>query len=247
MTEAGRERDNGRKVDELRPIIIETGVNMHAEGSVLISMGKTKVICTASVEERVPPFLKGSGKGWVSAEYSMLPRATNTRTQREASKGKLGGRTMEIQRLIGRALRSVVDFEAMGGETSILIDCDVIQADGGTRTASITGGFVAMYLAFGSLIKKGLINKIPVHDFVAAISVGIVKGRPMLDLNYEEDYLASTDMNVVMTGGGKYVELQGTAEEHPFSKEDLEGMTSLAESGIMRLVQVQKEALKGVL
>ena len=247
MTEAGRERDNGRKVDELRPIIIETGVNMHAEGSVLISMGKTKVICTASVEERVPPFLKGSGKGWVSAEYSMLPRATNTRTQREASKGKLGGRTMEIQRLIGRALRSVVDFEAMGGETSILIDCDVIQADGGTRTASITGGFVAMHLAFGSLIKKGLINKIPVHDFVAAISVGMVKGRPMLDLNYEEDYLASTDMNVVMTGGGKYVELQGTAEEHPFSKEDMEGMTSLAESGIMRLVQVQKEALKGVL
>ena len=247
MSELKSSRLNGRGLDELRPVVIETGVNIHAEGSVLISMGQTKVICTASVEERVPPFLKGSGKAWVSAEYSMLPRATNTRNQREAAKGKLGGRTMEIQRLIGRALRSVVDFEAMGGERSILIDCDVIQADGGTRTASITGGFVAMYLALAKLKADGAIQKIPLHDFVAAISVGIVDEKPMLDLNYEEDSLASTDMNVVMTGGGKYVELQGTAEENPFSKEELGGMVDFAETGIKRLIEMQKEALKGVM
>ncbi len=240
MKTTGRYRN--RKANQLRPVNIKTGVNIHAEGSVLIKMGKTEVICTASVEDRVPRFLKGENSGWVTAEYSMLPRATTTRSQRESSRGKQGGRTMEIQRLIGRALRSVVDMKALG-ERSIWIDCDVIQADGGTRTASVTGGFVAMYLAMQKLQKDGYLESIPVTDYLAAISVGIVNGKPLLDLDYEEDYSAGTDMNVIMTGKGKFVELQGTAEEEPFAKDELDGLITLARKGIRELVAYQKKTL----
>jgi len=240
MKQTGRYRN--RKANQLRPVNIKTGVNIHAEGSVLIKMGKTEVICTASVEDRVPRFLKGENSGWVTAEYSMLPRATSTRSQRESSKGKQGGRTMEIQRLIGRALRSVVDMKALG-ERSIWIDCDVIQADGGTRTASITGGFVAMYLAMQKLQKDGYLESIPVTDYLAAISVGIVSGKPLLDLDYEEDYSAGTDMNIVMTGKGKFVELQGTAEEEPFETEELDRLIILARKGIRELVAEQRKVL----
>jgi len=240
MKTTGRYRH--RKANQLRPVKIKTGVNIHAEGSVLIKMGKTEVICTASVEDRVPRFLKGENSGWVTAEYSMLPRATTTRSQRESSKGKQGGRTMEIQRLIGRALRSVVDLKALG-ERSIWIDCDVIQADGGTRTASITGGFVAMYLAMQKLQQDGYLESIPVTDYLAAISVGIVNGKPLLDLDYEEDSSAGTDMNVVMTGKGKFVELQGTAEEEPFGRDELDSLITLARKGIRELVAYQKKTL----
>lgn len=235
-------RHDGRQHDELRPITFDLDFISHPEGSVLITAGNTKVICNASVEDRVPPFLRGGGKGWITAEYSMLPRATNQRTIRESSKGKISGRTMEIQRLIGRALRAVVDLEKLG-ERTIWIDCDVIQADGGTRTASITGAFLAMAIAIGKLIKAGTIKTNPITDFLAAISVGIDKEQGiLLDLNYEEDSSAEVDMNVIMTGSGRFVELQGTGEEATFSREDLNGLLGLAEKGIQELVDKQKKS-----
>ncbi|MFC3748138.1 ribonuclease PH [Paenibacillus sp. GCM10012306] len=235
-------RSNGRNVDELRHVKITTQVNKYAEGSVLIEMGDTKVICTATVEEKVPPFLKGQGKGWVTAEYSMLPRATQTRNQREAARGKLTGRTMEIQRLIGRALRSVVNLQALG-ERSITLDCDVIQADGGTRTASITGAFVAMVFAINKLAQDRKLSQFPVTDYLAAISVGVVGDKALLDLNYEEDSKAKVDMNVVMTGGGAFVELQGTGEDRPFTRQELDQLLGLGEKGIHELIAAQKEVL----
>lgn len=235
-------RAGKRKPGQLRPVTIKTGINIHAEGSALIGFGNTKVLCTASVEEKVPPFLKGTGKGWVTAEYGMLPRATNTRNQREAAKGKPGGRTMEIQRLIGRALRSVVRMELLG-ERSIWIDCDVLQADGGTRTAAITGGFVALCLALEKLRAEKKIAEIPVKAFLAAISVGIVNGVPVVDLDYQEDSSADTDMNVVMTGKGKIVEIQGTAEKDPFDRKTMDSLVDLAAGGIAQLVKHQKKAL----
>ncbi len=234
-------RHDGRQHDELRPITFDLDFITHPEGSVLITAGNTKVICNASVEDRVPPFLRGGGKGWITAEYSMLPRATNQRTIRESSKGKVSGRTMEIQRLIGRALRAVVDLEKLG-ERTIWIDCDVIQADGGTRTASITGAFLAMAIATGKLVKSGVIKTSPVTDYLAAISVGMDKEEGLLlDLNYEEDSAAEVDMNIIMTGSGRFVELQGTGEEATFSREDLNGLLSLAEKGIQTLIQKQKK------
>ncbi|RIX50511.1 ribonuclease PH [Paenibacillus nanensis] len=235
-------RNDSREPNQLRPVKITTNVNKHAEGSVLIEVGDTKVICTATVEERVPPFMKGQGKGWVTAEYAMLPRATHSRNQREAAKGKLTGRTMEIQRLIGRALRSVVDLSALG-ERTITLDCDVIQADGGTRTTSITGAFVALTLAVEHLSKTVSFNKYPIRDYLASVSVGVIQEKAMLDLNYEEDSKAKVDMNVVMTGQGKFVEVQGTGEESPFSREELNQLLALAESGIAELIGKQKEAL----
>ncbi|MBG9769048.1 ribonuclease PH [Bacillus vallismortis] len=236
-------RHDGRQHDELRPITLDLDFISHPEGSVLITAGNTKVICNASVEDRVPPFLRGGGKGWITAEYSMLPRATNQRTIRESSKGKVSGRTMEIQRLIGRALRAVVDLEKLG-ERTIWIDCDVIQADGGTRTASITGAFLAMAIAIGKLLKAGTIKANPITDFLAAISVGIDKEQGiLLDLNYEEDSSAEVDMNVIMTGSGRFVELQGTGEEATFSRDDLNGLLGLAEKGIQELIDKQKEVL----
>ena len=236
-------RHDGRQHDEMRPITFDLDFITHPEGSVLITAGNTKVICNASVEDRVPPFLRGGGKGWITAEYSMLPRATNQRTIRESSKGKVSGRTMEIQRLIGRALRAVVDLEKLG-ERTIWIDCDVIQADGGTRTASITGAFLAMAIATGKLVKSGVIKTSPVTDYLAAISVGMDKEEGLLlDLNYEEDSAAEVDMNIIMTGSGRFVELQGTGEEATFSREDLNGLLSLAEKGIQTLIQKQKEVL----
>jgi ribonuclease PH len=235
-------RANGRNGDELRPMNLTTGVNKYAEGSVFIEVGDTKVICTASVEERVPPFMKGQGRGWVTAEYSMLPRATHTRNQREATRGKLGGRTMEIQRLIGRALRSVVDLQALG-ERTITLDCDVIQADGGTRTTSITGSFVAMAIAINKIAEQHKLQRFPITDFLASVSVGVVGGQPLLDLNYEEDSKAKVDMNLVMTGGGKFVELQGTGEESPFDRKELDLMLSLGEQGILQMIERQKEVL----
>ncbi|MHA6533669.1 ribonuclease PH [Paenibacillus sp. BAC0078] len=235
-------RSNGRNQDQLRPLMITTQTNKYAEGSVLIEMGDTKVICTATVDEKVPPFLKGQGKGWVTAEYSMLPRATQTRNQREAARGKLTGRTMEIQRLIGRALRSVVNLHALG-ERSITLDCDVIQADGGTRTASITGAFVAMAFAINKIAQQHKLSVFPITDYLAAVSVGIVGDQALLDLNYEEDSKAMVDMNVVMTGGGAFVELQGTGEERPFSRQELDQLLGLGEMGIYELIAVQKEVL----
>jgi ribonuclease PH len=212
----------------------------HAEGSVLIEVGKTRVVCTASVEERVPPFLRNTGKGWVTAEYGMLPRATSTRTTRESSTGRVGGRTQEIQRLIGRSLRSVTKLEALG-ERTIWIDCDVLQADGGTRTASITGSFVALALAIRKIRAQGLIGSMPLLDFLAATSVGLVDGTPVLDLCYEEDSRAEVDMNIVRTGRGKYVEVQGTAELQPFDRDQLNALLALGDEGIRRLVAVQRE------
>lgn len=235
-------RLNGRQPDELRPVKITTNYNKYAEGSVLIEMGDTKVICTATVEERVPSFMKGQGKGWITAEYSMLPRATQVRNQREAAKGKLGGRTMEIQRLIGRALRSIVNLAALG-ERTITLDCDVIQADGGTRTTSITGSFVALAVALNRLVDQKLLDSIPLTDFLASVSIGIVEGQPLLDLCYDEDSQAKVDMNVVMTGSGKYVEIQGTGEDSPFSKDELQTLLSLSETGIRSLVAIQKSVL----
>jgi ribonuclease PH len=235
-------RSDGRQHNQLRTVAIQTGVNKYAEGSVEISFGDTKVICTASVEERVPPFMKGQGKGWVTAEYSMLPRATQTRNQRESAKGKLGGRTMEIQRLIGRALRSVVDLQALG-ERTITLDCDVIQADGGTRTTSITGAFIAMAIAINKLSEKHNFSRYPITDYLASVSVGVINGTPLLDLNYEEDSTAKVDMNVVMTGAGQFVEVQGTGEESPFSKQELNDLLALAESGIGELINKQRDAL----
>ncbi|MCG7410147.1 ribonuclease PH [Paenibacillus sp. ACRRX] len=235
-------RSNGRKAEDLRPITIQTNTNKYAEGSVLIEVGDTKVLCTASVEERVPPFMKGQGKGWITAEYSMLPRATQTRNQREAARGKLTGRTMEIQRLIGRALRSVVDLHALG-ERTITLDCDVLQADGGTRTTSITGAFIAMAMAIHRISQQHSLSKFPINDFLASVSVGVVQGEPKCDLNYEEDSSAKVDMNVVMTGNGKFVEVQGTGEESPFSRQELNQLLELAEHGIMKLIELQREAL----
>jgi len=235
-------RPDGRNVDELRKIKVTKNFISHAEGSVLFEMGKTRVICTASIEERVPPFLKDQNKGWVTGEYSMLPRATNTRNVRESSRGKVGGRTHEIQRLIGRAMRSVVDLKALG-ERSIWLDCDVIQADGGTRTASITGAFIALKEAVNHALKQKLIEKQPIREYVAAVSVGIVDGEPRLDLAYAEDSVAEVDMNIVMTGSGKFIEVQGTAETNPFSQTKLMEMLSLAKTGIMDLMKMQKKAL----
>ncbi|MDN3018477.1 ribonuclease PH [Paenibacillus sp. BSR1-1] len=236
-------RVDGREPLQLRPIHIETNYLMHPEGSVLISVGNTKVICTASIDDRVPPFMRGEGKGWITAEYSMLPRATETRNIRESSKGKVSGRTMEIQRLIGRALRAVVDLNALG-EKTVWIDCDVIQADGGTRTASITGAFVAMTIAINRLSEKKSLSKFPIIDYLAATSVGILqKGETVLDLNYAEDSKAHVDMNVVMTGSGEFVELQGTGEESTFSYEQLQGLLHAAQEGLMELFEHQKTAL----
>ncbi len=235
-------RADGRQPNVIRPVTITTNYNKYAEGSVLIEVGETKVICTASVEDRVPPFMKGQGKGWITAEYSMLPRATHIRNQREAAKGKLGGRTMEIQRLIGRALRSVVNLQAMG-ERTLTIDCDVIQADGGTRTTSITGGFVAMALAFNKLVQEQRMSKFPITHFLASVSVGVIQNQVVVDLNYEEDSKAQVDMNVVMTSMGQFVEVQGTGEESPFSKEQLNEMLTLSEEGIHALIAIQKDVL----
>lgn len=235
-------RTDGRQPNELRPLTITPNVNKYAEGSVYIEVGDTKVLCTASVEERVPHFMKGQGKGWVTAEYSMLPRATHTRNQREAAKGKLGGRTMEIQRLIGRALRSVIDLQALG-ERTITVDCDVIQADGGTRTTSITGSFVALAIAMNKLSTQNKFTKFPITDYLASVSVGVVGDRALLDLNYEEDSKAKVDMNIVMTGGGQFVELQGTGEERPFSREELDQLLVLGSEGIEKMIAMQKEIL----
>ena len=235
-------RPSHRAADEPRSIRITRQFTKHAEGSVLVEFGDTRVICTASVEERAPPFLKGKGRGWVTAEYGMLPRATHTRASREASRGRQEGRTMEIQRLIGRALRSVVDLEALG-ERTITVDCDVIQADGGTRTAAITGGFVALADAVRHLISRKQIKKNPLHGQVASISVGIYRGDPVLDLDYAEDSEAETDMNVVMNDAGAFVELQGTAEGHAFRLEELQAMLDLARGGIEHLLRKQREAL----
>ena len=234
-------RVDGRKADELRKVRIARNYIKSAEGSVLIEMGDTKVICTATVENSVPPFLRGKGTGWVTAEYAMLPRSSSQRIQRERS--KVGGRTHEIQRLIGRSLRSVVDMKLLG-ERSVLIDCDVVQADGGTRTASITGAYVALVEALRHIKKQGLIQTVPVTDFLAAISVGIVDGKPMLDLCYVEDSSAEVDMNLVMTGKGGIVEVQGTAEGKPFSKNELGRLLALGEKGIKALIKKQREALK---
>ncbi|KQL53366.1 ribonuclease PH [Heyndrickxia shackletonii] len=236
-------RADGRETFQLRPIHIETNYLKHPEGSVLITVGDTKVICNASIEDRVPPFMRGSGKGWITAEYSMLPRATEQRNIRESSKGKVTGRTMEIQRLIGRALRAVVDLEQIG-EKTVWIDCDVIQADGGTRTASITGAFVAMSLALNSLYETKAIKKFPITDFLAATSVGILQEiGVVLDLNYAEDSSAQVDMNVVMTGKGEFVELQGTGEEATFSVQELQQLLEAAQKGIKELFDIQKQAL----
>ncbi len=235
-------RTDGRAADTIRPTRITPDYTMHAEGSVLMESGNTKLIITASVEDRVPPFLRGTGKGWVTAEYGMLPRATNTRTQREASAGKVGGRTQEIQRLIGRSLRSVTRLTDLG-ERTLWIDCDVIQADGGTRTAAITGGFVAMALAIDRLRQRGLLAQNPIIDYVAATSVGVVNGALMLDLAYDEDSKADVDMNVVKTSDGRFIEVQGTAEGPPFPRDTLDGLLSLADRGIASLIAVQREAL----
>lgn len=236
-------RNDQREVNQLRNVTIETDYVKHPEGSVLISFGDTKVICNASVEDRVPPFLRGQGKGWITAEYAMLPRATESRNIRESSKGKVSGRTMEIQRLIGRALRAVVDLDSIG-ERTLWVDCDVIQADGGTRTASITGAFVAVVLALGKLVDSGKIKKLPITDYLTAISVGVLpNGQEILDLCYEEDSKAHVDMNVVMTGDGEFVELQGTGEEATFTMPQLQTMLSLAQKGVDELVKLQKEAI----
>jgi ribonuclease PH len=235
-------RLNGRRADELRPVRIQRRYTKHAEGSVLVQFGDTHVLCNASVEERVPPFLKDSGRGWVTAEYGMLPRSTNTRTEREAARGKQSGRTQEIQRLIGRSLRAVVDLSSLGQRT-VHVDCDVIQADGGTRTASITGAFVALHDAFTFLREKKLISANPIRDHVAAISVGMSDGTPLLDLDYREDSSCGCDMNVVMTGAGSFVEVQGTAEGEAFSRAELDRLIELAGRGIAELVRQQKIAL----
>lgn len=234
-------RHDGRQANQLRQIRFERGFTRYAEGSVLICFGETRVLCNASVEEKVPPFMRGQGRGWVTAEYSMLPRATQTRSAREAARGKLGGRTMEIQRLIGRALRAVVDFELLG-ERTIVIDCDVLQADGGTRTAAITGAWVALADAIETLLAQGLLKSTPLKDSVAAVSSGIVDGRSVLDLDYVEDSCAAVDMNFVMTGDGRFVEVQGTAEEEPFSDVQLDALRDLARHGCRELTHMQYEA-----
>jgi ribonuclease PH len=235
-------RPSQRQPNQLRDIRITRRYTKHAEGSVLIECGDTKVICTASVDEKVPPHKKGSGEGWVTAEYGMLPRSTGERMSREAAKGKQSGRTQEIQRLIGRSLRAVVDLQKLG-ERTIQLDCDVIQADGGTRTASITGAFVALHDAVSGLLAKGLVQETPLKDFVAAISVGIYQGVPVLDLDYAEDSACDTDMNVVMVGDGHFVEVQGTAEGHPFTRAEMDELLELAKAGISQLFERQRAAL----
>jgi ribonuclease PH len=239
-------RADGRLSEQLRPTRLTPNYLIHAEGSVLVEAGQTKVICTASVEDRVPPFRRNTGKGWVTAEYGMLPRATNTRSQRESTKGKVGGRTQEIQRLIGRSLRTVTRLEALG-ERTITLDCDVIQADGGTRTASITGAFVALVLALDKMREREVIRTMPVQDYVAATSVGIVEGEPMLDLAYSEDSKADVDMNIVKTGSEQYVELQGTAEVVPFGREGLNRLLDLGDIGIRQLIALQREFVGHIL
>jgi len=239
-------RSDNRAPNQLRETTITPHYLPHAEGSVLIEAGRTRVICTASVEDRVPPFLRNTGKGWVTAEYGMLPRATSTRTTREASAGKVGGRTQEIQRLIGRSLRPVMKLDELG-ERTVWIDCDVIQADGGTRTASITGAFVALVLALQYMREKDLLKTIPVTDYVAATSVGIVAGTPMLDLAYEEDSKADVDMNIVMTGSGKFIEVQGTAEAEPFGRDALLQLLDLGQKGVNNLIELQKQAVGHIL
>ena len=232
-------REDGRKNDEIRQVIVHPNYTIYAEGSVMIEMGNTKVLCTASVNDKVPPFLKGQGKGWLTAEYSMLPRATQDRNIREAAKGKLSGRTMEIQRLIGRSLRACVDLEKLG-EKTITVDCDVIQADGGTRTASITGGYIALALAIQKLLKEERIKENPIISKIAAISVGIVKGQTLLDLKYTEDSAAEVDMNVIMNSKGEYVEVQGTGEEATYTRAELNDLLDYAEKGIRELFEVQE-------
>jgi ribonuclease PH len=237
-----KRRPSGRAPDELRPIRITRHFTRHAEGSVLVEFGDTRVVCTATVEETIPAFLRNSGRGWITAEYGMLPRATHTRSKREAASGKQGGRTLEIQRLIGRALRAVVDLKALG-ERSITVDCDVLQADGGTRTASITGSYVALVDAVSTAIRKGMLRESPIHGQVAAVSVGIWCGQPVLDLDYAEDSEAETDMNVVMNNGGGFIEVQGTAEGHAFRRHELDELLNLAANGIGQLLAKQLEAL----
>ena len=236
-------RVDGRKYDELRPVEIITGYQSFAEGSALIKLGKTHVLCAVSVEERVPPFLKGSGTGWITAEYAMLPRATVTRSRRDSELGRVGGRNQEIQRLIGRSLRSVADLDELG-ERTLIVDCDVIQADGGTRTAAITGAYIALHQAMTTLANMGVISSVLLKSAVAATSVGIVNGNMMLDLCYDEDFQAAVDFNVVMTSQGEFVEVQGTAEGKPFSRQNIDELMTLAEKGIQQLFQVQEEVLK---
>jgi len=240
-TSTSKGRPSGRNLDALRTVKVQRHFTRYAEGSVLFCMGETQVLCTASVLEKVPPFLKGQGQGWVTAEYGMLPRSTHTRSDREAAKGKQSGRTQEIQRLIGRSLRAVMDMEALG-ERTIHVDCDVLQADGGTRCASITGAWIAVADAVDGLLKKGLIATNPLRDSVAAVSVGMVDGHPTLDLDYPEDSGCDADMNIVMTGAGRYVEVQGTAEGHAFDRKELDALLSLAERGIRELQNEQKIA-----
>ena len=235
-------RPSGRRPEELRPVRMTRKYTRHAEGSVLVEFGETRVLCTASVEPRVPAFLRDKGAGWLTAEYGMLPRATHTRGEREATRGKQSGRTQEIQRLIGRALRAVIDLPVLG-ERTIHVDCDVLQADGGTRTAAITGAFVAVHDALSWMCTKDMIKSLPVKDFVAAVSVGMLRGTPLLDLDYAEDVVCDTDMNVVMTGAGRYVEVQGTAEKDPFARTDLDAMLSHAARGIAELIAHQRRAL----
>jgi ribonuclease PH len=236
-------RPSGRSADQLRPVSIERHYTRHAEGSVLVAFGDTRVLCTASIEEKVPPFLRGKGEGWVTAEYGMLPRATGTRTQREAARGGQGGRTMEIQRLIGRSLRACTDRQALG-ERTITLDCDVLQADGGTRTAAITGAYVALVDAIRWLKSRNAIKRDPIFGAVAAVSVGIVQGTPVLDLDYAEDSACDTDMNVVMNDGGGFIEVQGTAEGHAFRREELDALLALATQGVTELCAKQRAALE---
>jgi len=238
-------RADGRVWDELRPVKITTGFQSFAEGSALIELGKTRVLCSVSVEERVPAFLRGGGSGWVTAEYSMLPRSTVTRTRRDSSTGRVAGRSQEIQRLIGRSLRAVIDFKALG-ERTLIVDCDVLQADAGTRTAAITGSYVALYQAMQTLANMGIISSVPLKSVVAATSVGIVHSYILLDLCYDEDCNAEVDFNVVMTNQGKFVEVQGTAETKPFSKETVDSLLALAQKGIERLFQVQQSAIESI-
>ncbi len=243
MNEDISHRSDGRRLEELRPVSFQRGFTRFAEGSVLVSFGDTRVLCNATVEEGVPPFMRGEGRGWVTAEYSMLPRATQVRSARESLRGKVGGRTYEIQRLIGRSLRAVVDLEALG-ERTVVLDCDVLQADGGTRTAAITGAWVALAEALNGLVRRGVLPVSPLRESVAAVSVGLIGGQPLLDLNYEEDFRAEVDMNFVVTGSGCFVEVQGTAEERPFTAAELDLMRDLALLGCRDLAQLQGKALE---
>jgi ribonuclease PH len=244
VSDTAEVRRDGRQPAELRPVTFQRGFTRYAEGSVLVCFGETRVLCNATVEEGVPSFLRGEGRGWVTAEYSMLPRATHSRSPRESTRGKVGGRTHEIQRLIGRSLRAVIDTQVLG-ERTILIDCDVLQADGGTRTAAITGAFVALADAVAGLRRKGLVAGNPLKESVAAVSVGIVEGKPVLDLNYDEDFRAAVDMNFVITESGRFVEVQGTAEEEPFTAAELDALRDLALAGCRELATLQKRALEG--